>query len=68
MVGESKLGNGAGSWILHMSFIILVSNGWGVVLREWKGAGRKTLTIFITGLLLILSSVVFVGYGSLLLN
>jgi L-rhamnose-H+ transport protein len=51
-----------------MSFIILVSNGWGVVLNEWKGADRKTLAIFIIGLFLILGSVVFVGYGSLLLN
>jgi hypothetical protein len=40
----------------------------GVVLKEWKGADRKTLTIFVTGLFLILSSVVCVGYGSLLLN
>jgi L-rhamnose-H+ transport protein len=28
-MGESKLGNGASSWILHMAFIILVSNMWG---------------------------------------
>jgi len=67
-MGESKLGNGAGSWILHMSFIILVSNGWGVVLQEWKDSDKKTIAIFATGLILILSSVVLVGYGSLLLN
>jgi L-rhamnose-H+ transport protein len=27
-MGESKLGNGASSWILHMAFIILVANVW----------------------------------------
>jgi len=27
-MGESKLGNGASSWILHMAFIILVANMW----------------------------------------
>ena len=35
-MGESKLGNGASSWILHMAFIILVSNTWGIILKEWK--------------------------------
>src|SRR4030095_13581536 len=35
-MGESKLGNGASSWILHMAFIILTANMWGIVLREWK--------------------------------
>jgi len=29
-MGESKLGNGASSWILHMAFIILIANGWGI--------------------------------------
>ena len=30
-MGESKMGNGASSWILHMSFIILVANMWGIL-------------------------------------
>lgn len=41
-MGESKLGNGASSWILHMAFIILVANMWGFILKEWKGVGPKT--------------------------
>ena len=41
-MGESKLGNGASSWILHMAFIILISNMWGIFLQEWKGVSRKT--------------------------
>ena len=28
-MGESRLGNGASSWILHMAFIILIANLWG---------------------------------------
>jgi L-rhamnose-H+ transport protein len=35
-MGESKLGNGASSWILHMAFIILVSNMWGIILKNGK--------------------------------
>ena len=41
-MGASKLGNGASSWILHMSFIILVANGWGLSLREWSGVSTRT--------------------------
>lgn len=63
-MGESKLGNGASSWILHMAFIILVANIWGLVLKEWKGVTRRTRTTIIIGILAILMSIVFVGYGN----
>lgn len=63
-MGESKLGNGASSWILHMAFIILVANVWGLVLKEWKGVGRKTLTTIIIGILTIMLAILFVGYGN----
>lgn len=65
-MGESKLGNGASSWILHMAFIILVANGWGIVLKEWHQVSRKTKLTFITGLATILLSVLLVGYGNAL--
>lgn len=63
-MGESKLGNGASSWILHMAFIILVSNMWGMVLNEWKGVRPKTKTTIIIGIITILASVILVGYGN----
>lgn len=63
-MGESKLGNGASSWILHMSFIILVANMWGIVLKEWKGVSKKTVTTIIIGILTIITSVIIVGYGN----
>ena len=63
-MGESKLGNGASSWILHMAFIILVSNLWGLVLNEWRGVPKKSFYTFIAGLLIILSSVIIVGIGN----
>jgi L-rhamnose-H+ transport protein len=63
-MGESKLGNGASSWILHMAFIILVSNGWGIGLNEWKGVSWRTRTAIAIGILTILASVVLVGYGN----
>jgi len=63
-MGESKLGNGASSWILHMAFIILVSNMWGVVLKEWKGTSKKTVTTVAIGIITIILSVILVGYGN----
>ncbi|WP_448698911.1 L-rhamnose/proton symporter RhaT [Mucilaginibacter sp. AW1-3] len=63
-MGESKLGNGASSWILHMAFIILIANMWGLILKEWKGVSNKALTTLIVGIITILLSVVLVGYGN----
>lgn len=63
-MGESKLGNGASSWILHMAFIILVANMWGLVLKEWKGVNKKTITTVIVGIITIILSVLLVGYGN----
>ena len=65
-MGESKLGNGASSWILHMAFIILVANGWGLALKEWKGVSGRTKTTIAVGIGAILLSVLLVGYGNAL--
>jgi len=63
-MGESKMGNGASSWILHMSFIILIANMWGLLLKEWKGVSKKTITTITIGIAVIILSVLIVGYGN----
>jgi L-rhamnose-H+ transport protein len=63
-MGESRLGNGPSSWILHMAFIILVANMWGLVLKEWKGVSKKTSSTIILGIIIIIISVLVVGYGN----
>jgi L-rhamnose-H+ transport protein len=63
-MGESRTGNGASSWILHMAFIILIANIWGLVLNEWKGVSKKALTTVIAGILVIILSVIVVGLGN----
>ncbi|AKQ46007.1 sugar:proton symporter [Rufibacter radiotolerans] len=63
-MGESKLGNGASSWILHMAFIILISNMWGMILGEWKGVQRKTFQTIVAGVAIIMTSIVVVGIGN----
>jgi len=63
-MGESKLGNGASSWILHMSTIILTANMWGIYRNEWKGVSKKTKLTIITGISVIILSVFLVGIGN----
>jgi L-rhamnose-H+ transport protein len=63
-MGESKLGNGPSSWILHMAFIILVANSWGLVLKEWKGVSKATFRTIVIGIVTIILSVLIVGYGN----
>jgi len=63
-MGESKLGNGASSWILHMSTIILTANMWGLYNKEWKGVSPATFRTFVIGIATILLSVFIVGIGN----
>jgi len=63
-MGESKLGNGASSWILHMSTIILTANMWGIYRREWKGVAAKTIWTISIGIIVIILAVVLVGIGN----
>lgn len=63
-MGESKMGNGASSWILHMAFIILIANVWGIILKEWSGVTAKTRITIFAGILTIIAAVLLVGYGN----
>jgi len=63
-MGESKLGNGASSWILHMSTIILTANLWGIYRQEWKGVTAKTKWTITVGIVVIILSVCLVGIGN----
>ena len=63
-MGESKLGNGPSSWILHMAFIILVANMWGIILKEWKGVSKKTARTIAVGIITIILAVIIVGIGN----
>lgn len=60
-MGETKIGNGASSWILHMSTIILTANFWGFYRKEWAGVSKNTKTTIYWGIGLILMSVIIMG-------
>lgn len=57
-MGESKLPAAmmAFSWSILMSMNITFSNIWGILLKEWKGAGRKTITVLVIGLVVLVLS------------
>jgi L-rhamnose-H+ transport protein len=52
------------SWTLHMASIIIFSTLWGIALKEWKGVGRRTWILLLTGLVVLIASTAIVGYGN----
>ena len=44
------------SWSILMSLNVIFSNFWGIVLKEWKGAGKKAVTTLYIGLLTLIIS------------
>ena len=60
-MGETKIGNGASSWTLHMATIILTANMWGFYRKEWKGVSKKTYNMILLGIGAILLSVIVIG-------
>jgi len=47
------------SWSILMSLNVLFSNVWGILLKEWKGAGQKTVLVLVSGLLILIISIIF---------
>jgi len=56
------------SWTIHMAFIIVFSNLWGLYFKEWKGSSRRTLKIIIFGILIVFMSTVLIGVGNYLVS
>ena len=46
------------SWSILMSLNVTFSNVWGIVLKEWKGAGSKTILVLALGMLILISSLI----------
>lgn len=41
------------SWSILMSLNVTFSNVWGILLKEWKGCDRKTITVLVVGLVIL---------------
>lgn len=57
-MGQSKLPEAmfVFGWSILMALNILFSNVWGLILKEWKGAGSKTMATLIFGLIVLILS------------
>ena len=62
-VGQSYFEAGsvmmAFSWSILMSLNVLFSNVWGIILKEWKGSGQKTIIVLLCGLAILVFSIIF---------
>ena len=65
--GEPEMGHISYiGWAVLMASQILFSQILGLFLGEWKNTGRRTRSLLVTGLLLLISSAIIAGYaGSL---
>ena len=64
-MGETQMGRYKfSSWTLHMASIIIFSTLWGIALKEWNGAGRRTKWLVTASLAVLVASTVIVGYGN----
>ena len=61
-LGKSYLTEGsvmmAFSWSILMSLNVTFSNVWGILLKEWKGAGSKTVGVLVLGMLILIFSLI----------
>jgi L-rhamnose-H+ transport protein len=66
-MGTTKMGQyDFSSWTIHMAFIIVFSNLWGLRFHEWRGSSKRTLRVIIAGILVLISSTIIVGIGNYL--
>ena len=49
------------SWSILMSLNVIASNIWGIVLKEWKGVGAKTIAVLLFGLAVLIASIIVVS-------
>jgi L-rhamnose-H+ transport protein len=62
--GTTKLGGyGYAGWSIFMAAIIVFSNLWGLLLKEWKGVDTKTRLYLWLGIIALVVSVVMIGVG-----
>lgn len=47
------------SWSILMSLNVIFSNLWGIILKEWKGAGKQTMIVLSIGMCILIFSLLF---------
>jgi L-rhamnose-H+ transport protein len=46
------------SWSILMSLNVVFSNVWGIILKEWKGSGKKAVTYLVLGMVVLIISLI----------
>jgi L-rhamnose-H+ transport protein len=46
------------SWSILMSLNVVCSNLWGLILKEWKGSGNKTVSVLLLGMAILIFSLI----------
>jgi len=69
-ISKNMLGNLGPSigWALFIGMMIISSNISGFIAGEWKNVDNKTLKYLFTGIGLIISALLLIGYGNYTLN
>ena len=44
------------SWCILMALNVVFSNLWGIILNEWKGCSRRTITVLTAGIMILIIS------------
>ncbi|MBS0010269.1 MAG: L-rhamnose/proton symporter RhaT [Bacteroidales bacterium] len=64
-MGKSQLPAGIAvfAWSILMALNIAFSNIWGIILKEWKGAGRQTMIVLVIGIVILILSTFVINLG-----
>jgi len=67
-IGHQHMGEvyGFTSWAIHMALLILFSNLYGKIFREWVGASKLPRRILHLGMLIIIVATLIISYGNYL--
>jgi L-rhamnose-H+ transport protein len=64
-MGSSKLPSAMAifGWSILMALNIAISNIWGIALKEWKGSNKKTMSVLLAGIVILILSTFVVALG-----
>ncbi|MBN2180395.1 MAG: hypothetical protein JW715_00670 [Sedimentisphaerales bacterium] len=67
-IGHQFMGVAYGftSWAIHMALLILFSNLYGKIFREWVGTDKLPRTILYIGMMIIIIATLIISYGNYL--
>ena len=67
-MGHAHMGTSYGftSWALHMAMLILFSNLYGWLFREWEGTGTRPRRVLHLGMAVIVAATLIITYGNYL--